>query len=102
MSIRINFTAAEEEQIKKKADRVGLPMTEYIRQQALNGSVRGYNVEPVLKHTKVMGDMAKDIRALTSTPHPDRWILERIEDLLIDLQKTESDLLSLMRRKMRG
>lgn len=104
-TVHISFSPEELSKIDRKADGVGLSRSAYIRQMALTGKVKGYNLKPVESHAEAVGEVAAAVREMLALPHPDRWAyeadIERIEDLLRQLIESEAARISDMTRRLK-
>ena len=101
----IGYDDYENKRIEIRAARVGLPVTAYIKKMSLEGSVRGVNMEPILAHTKMLGDLLAAVKEVATRPHEDQWLyeadLERIEDLMNETLESEKLFLEEVKRKLR-
>lgn len=98
----VQFSAKDEEKIRAKAEKAGLPITAYIRLSALKSRVQGapppINLSPVLAHTKKLDEILAQVRVIANTPTNDRLLyeadLELIERLLTELARSETELVA--------
>ena len=96
----VQFSVKDEEKIRAKAEKAGLPITAYIRLSALKSRVQGapppINLSPILAHTEKLDEVLALIRAISNTPNKDRLLyeadLELIERLLTELSRSELEL----------
>lgn len=104
-NVHVSFTAEEISQVEKKANSAGMKVPSYVRQMALTGKVKGYDLTPFQGHTEAIGEVAAAVRDMIALPHPDRWAyeadIERIEDLLVRLVESEQDLIAAMTRRLK-
>ena len=100
----ISFTAEENQIIQERAHSVGMEITPFIKQEALHGMAKGFQLCALTQHTIAIAEIAQDIHRVVHTPHPDRWLyqadLERIEDKLDNLLEIEAAILTRLRRRM--
>lgn len=103
-TVHIKFSPEEVSRLKRRADDVGIQFPTFVRQMALTGKVKGYNLKPIREHTEAVGEVAAAVRDMVALPHPDRWAyeadIERIEDLLKQLLDSEQALISVMTRRL--
>lgn len=104
-SVHLDFTPEEYEAILQKADSVGLTVTAFVRKQALEGKVKGYNMKPLADHAIKLGEVLNAIQSITRDPHRDRWMyeadLELIGDLTRALLEEEKALHEKMARRLK-
>lgn len=98
----VQFSDKDEEKVRAKAEKAGLPITAYIRLSALKSRVQGapppIDLSPVLAHTETLDEILTRVRAITNTPNKDRLLyeadLELIERLLTELARSETELVA--------
>lgn len=104
-NVHVSFTDEEITSVEKRASSAGMKIPSYVRQMALTGKVKGYDLTPFQKHTEAMGDVLAAVRDMLALPHPDRWAyeadIESIEDLLAHLAESEQDLIATMTRRLK-
>ena len=104
-SVHIDFTPEEYEVLKGKAENVGLSVTAFIRNQALTGKTKGYNMAPLSEHSIVMGEVVKEVKQMIRKRNPNRWKyeadIERLETMLQELVESEQMLCSTMARRLK-
>ena len=102
---QISLSSQEDQVIQKRADSAGMPVSSFIKQQALSGSVKTLNLSPLSDHTESIGRIACDVHGIASAPHVDRWLyqadLEKIEGQLDALLTIETDIQQQIRRRIR-
>ena len=102
---QISLSPQEDLALQKRANSAGMPVSSFIKRQALSGSVKALNLAPLSDHVDEIGRIARDIRVIASTPHSDRWLYqadwEQIEDQLNALLAIEKDIQEQIRRRMR-
>ena len=104
-TVHVSFGQKELSQIERKAAAVGLSRSAYVREMALTGKVKGYNLKSLQSHAEAVGEVAAAVRDMIAKDHPDRWAyeadIERIEDLLQQLVESEAALISDMTRRLK-
>ena len=104
-SVHIDFTPEEYDELKGKAEKVGLSVTAFIRTQALTGKTKGYNMAPLSEHSIVLGEVVREVKQMARKRDPNRWKyeadIERIETMLQDLVESEKVLCSTMTRRLK-
>lgn len=104
-TVHVEFKPEELTQLDRKANSVGLSRVAYVRQMALTGKSKGYNLEPMMAHSEALGEVAAAVRDMIAKDHPDRWAyeadIERIEDLLSQLIESEQSLVSDLTRRLK-
>jgi len=102
---QISLSPQENQTLQKRAESAGMPVSPFIKRQALSGSVKVLNLPPLSNHADVIGKIAHDVRIIVSTPHPDRWLyqadLEKIEDSLDSLLIVEKNIQEEIRHRMK-
>lgn len=82
-----------------------MPVSSFIKRQALSGSVKTLNLSPLSDHIESIGRIAYDVHGIASAPYVDRWLyqadLEQIEGQLDALLAIEKDIQEQIRRRMR-
>lgn len=104
-TVHVDFIPAEHERVKAAAASVGLPVTSFVRQQALHGKTKGYNMKPLLDHASQLGAVIQSVRKIVDEPNRDRWMyeadLDRIETLLYEIAQQEKDLHEMLMRRLK-
>lgn len=104
-TVHVSFSPKEISQLDRKASAVGLSRKAYVRQMALTGKVKGYNLSPILAHAEAVGELAAAVRDMLAKDHPDRWAyeadIERCEDLLRQILESEQSLVADMTRRLK-
>lgn len=102
---QISLSPQEDQLVPTRADRAGMPVSSFIKRQALSGSVKTLNLSSLSDHIDSIGRIACDVHGIASAPHVDRWLyqadLEKIEGHLENLLTIEKDIQEQIRRRIR-
>ncbi len=105
VKVHVSFSQKEISRIDRKASSVGLTRTAYVRQMALEGKVKGYNLKPFLVHAEAIGEVVAAVRDMIAKEHPDRWAyeadIEKIQEQLQELIESEKNLDEKMTRRLK-
>ncbi len=105
VKVHVSFSQKEISRIDRKASSVGLTRTAYVRQMALEGKVKGYNLKPFLVHSEAIGEVAAAVRDMIAKEHPDRWAyeadLEKLQEQLAEIIESEQSLIADMTRRLK-
>lgn len=100
----ISYTAKENNDLEKRAAKVGMEVVPFIKQESLHGKVQGFALAPLHRHEDDIAAIVQAVRDVADHPHQDRWMyeadLEAIDDKLAELVAIEKDILDLLRRKL--
>ena len=105
VKVHVSFTPKEIASIDRKAAAVGLHRPAYVRQMALEGKVKGYNLKPLLTHSEAIGEVVAAVRDMIAKEHPDRWAYEadheKLQAQLAELIEGEKKLNEIMARRLK-
>lgn len=97
-SHHVLLTADEDEQVRRNAEKAGMLVRVYIRQQALHGKVRNIDWDTLRAHLAAIDGIVNDVGDFTGRRNPNSWLyapeLDLIATLLREVKADEAKLLS--------
>ena len=97
---RVSFLEEEDQLIQARAKEVGMSVSAYIRQQALEGKVVSVDWDLVRQHMEAIYRIEFSIDAYTSKNNPTLWLfgadLQVIRDELVRIKELEKWMINLL------
>lgn len=98
---RVSFTPQEDSKIRREAEKSGMKVCPYIRQQALGSNTQSIDWDLLRQHTAAINYVAEKVNWYTSSEKPDHWVFETelsfIQELLEELKELERKLIEEIR-----
>lgn len=94
---RVSFTSEEDSKVQHEAEKAGMKVCPYIRQQALGNNTQSIDWDLLRKHTAAINYIAEKVNWYTCNEKPDHWVFEAdlsfIQELLEQIKDLESQLI---------